>query len=105
MTEDIRIVKEGTQYQGEDEKIRYSITTTPWGSDPTNVSVKVYNVSTGSKVDVSATVLTDTASVEGDVITLPFLEKLTAGSKYRIEVSFTSGGNVFEVIIPVQAQA
>ena len=88
-------------FQGTDEEIAYSMTTTNWGSDPTDVVVKAYDISSASRVDVTATVLSGSASVTGDVITLPKLKALTAGTPYRIEVKFTSGGNIYEPYVVV----
>jgi len=90
--------------QGTDESIVYSITTTLWGSSPTSVEVKAYDVTGGIRTDVSATVLSGSASTVGDVITLPAVTGLTAGKAYRIEVKFTSGGNTFEPYIEIEAE-
>lgn len=83
-------------YQGQDESIAYEITTTSWGSNPSGVEVKAYEINGGVFSDASATVLDGTPSVSGDVITLPLLKSLTLGKKYRVEVKFSSGGSVFE---------
>ena len=83
-------------YQGKDESIAYEITTTSWGSDPTGVEVKAYEINDGVYTDVSATVLDGSPAIAGDVITLPLLKSLTLSKKYRIEVKFSSGGSVFE---------
>jgi hypothetical protein len=95
-----RQVKEGLLHQGEDEQIAYQITTTPWGSSPTSVAVVAKDVS-ANYADVSATVLSGTASATGDVITLPLLKSLTRDHIYRIEVKFTCSGNVFECYVLV----
>ena len=80
-------------YQGADEYITRTVTTTPWGSAPTAVSV-VMKDSGGT--DVSGTTLTGVPAGAGDEITLPALHSLTAGMEYRLEVKFTSGGNIYE---------
>ena len=98
-----RQVIEGRQYQGVDEAIAYAVTTTPWGSEPTSVSVKAYDLST-NKADVSSTVLSGTPSVAGDVITLPLLTALVDGHRYRVEVKWVSSGNTFECWFEVQAE-
>ena len=102
----IREVKEGKQYQGVDEYIAYNITTTPWGSTPTSVAVKAFLMGNpGTKgTDVTATVLTGSASVTGDIITLPALSALTLGRVYRVEVKFTCSGNIFEAFFWVEAE-
>jgi len=99
-----REVKESPLLQGADEQIAYQLTTTPWGSTPTSVDVKCYDITTGARTDVTSTNMTGTASVAGDVITCPKLTALTAGSTYRVEVKFTSGGNVWEAYFIVKAE-
>ena len=97
-------VAEGKLYQGADEQIVYSLTTTNWGSSPTSVSVKAYDVS-NDYADVTATVLSGSASVSGDVITLPKVGSLTRGHVYRIEVQFTVAGSAtpFEAHVQIEA--
>lgn len=100
-----REVAQGTQVQGTDERIAYSLTTTPWGSAPTAVAAVVYDVTGGGRTDVTSTVMPiNGPGVAGDVITLSLLRNLTAGSTYRVEVTFTSGGNVFEPYFYVVAE-
>ncbi len=89
--------------QGEDEQVIFSITTTPWGSDPASVTVVAKDVD-DDYADVSATVLFGSPSVSGDVITLPTLKSLTAGKQYRIEVKFTVSSNVLEAFFFIKAQ-
>jgi len=99
-----REVAEGKLYQGVDEQIVYSLTTTPWGSNPTStVSVKAYDV-TDSYAEVTGTVLSGSASVSDDVITLPKVKSLTLGHLYRIEVQFTVTGSAtpFEAYIQIE---
>ena len=90
-----RRVKESDLRQGEDEQIAYTVTTTPWGSSPTNVAVVAKDMTDNNAV-VTSTVLSGSASVSGDVITTPKVQNLVAGHKYRIEVKFTASGNVLE---------
>lgn len=101
----IREVKEGIQRQGVDEKIAYKITTTPWAASPTSVVVKAYDITVdGVRTDATSTVLSGSASVNGDVITLPLLQALTYGKTYRVEVQFTVAGNLFETYFIVKAE-
>ena len=99
-----REVKERELRQGEDESIAYTLTTTPWGSTPTAIAVKAYDVTNSTRVDVSTAVLSGVVSTSGDVITLPLLQSLTAGKTYRLEVKFVSGGNTFEAYAVVVAE-
>ena len=93
----------GTVTQGEDEQLVYSVTTTNWGSSPTSVSVVAKDVSSAN-ADVSSTVLSGDATVAGDVISSPTVKSLTAGNRYRIEVKFTSEGNVLEGYFLIDAE-
>jgi hypothetical protein len=88
--------------QGEDERIAWAIDTTPWGSAPASVVVVVKNLTT--VLDVTGSTTTGTASVVGNVITLPTLHSLVAGNRYRIEVRFVSGANTFETWFEIQAE-
>jgi len=98
-----REIVEGKLYQGVDEQIIYSLTTTPWGSSPSSVSVKAYDA-TNDYADVTATVLSGSASATGDVITLPKVGGLTLGHLYRIEVQFTvtGAGTPFEAYVQIE---
>ena len=97
-----REILEGPLYQGVDEEIKYKLTTTPWGSSPSSPSavIKILPADT----DVSSTCLSGSASAVGDVITLPTVKSLTAGTEYRLEVKFTVGGNVMEAWVKVIGQ-
>jgi hypothetical protein len=90
--------------QGEEESFAYGIETTNWGSAPSGMIVKAYDISDGGYTDVSSTVLSGSASIEGDIITLPVLSGLTAGKTYRIEIKFTAGGNTFEPFLIVECR-
>ena len=101
---DLREVVEGTQYQGEDEEIVYTLTTTNFGSAPSAVAVVVKDVTNADTV-VTSTVTSGSPSVFGDVITMPKIQDLTAGHVYRVDVKFTSGSNVFEPYFLIEASA
>lgn len=80
--------------QGEDEKIPYKFLSTPWGTSPTGVSVKVFDVTnaqqTSEWLDVTTTVMpVNSPSVVGNLITLSKLQNLTDAHVYRVEVKFT----------------
>ena len=91
-----REIKEGLQSQGSEERIAYTLTTTPWGSSPTNDAAKIFEVVAGVYTDVTTDKMTGITSVAGDIITLPVIHSLIAGMMYRVEVLFTCSGNVFE---------
>jgi len=103
MTAISREVREGVQFQGEDEQVVYTITTTPWGTAPSAVAVVVKD-ETAAFADVTASVTSGSASVSGDVITTPKIQGLSAGRTYRVEVKFTSGANVMECYFKLRAE-
>ena len=101
---DIREVTEGVQIQGVDEQIAYQLTTTPWGSAPTAISVDVFS-GLAHLTDVTSLVMpTGSAAAVGDVITLPVLKDLSRGELYRVRVTFTSGGSIRSAWFDVLAQ-
>lgn len=93
-----REITQGLAVQGADETITYTLTTTVWGSSPTSPSAKIYSFDgIETYADVTSTNMpTGSASVSGDIITLPPITALTADQMYRVEVQFTISGNVFE---------
>lgn len=100
-----REIVEGMQLQGEDETIVYQLTTTPWGSSPTSTSAKIFRQAGGETyTDVTSTNMTGSTSVTGDVITLPAISGLTDGVMYRVEVKFTSSGNIFEAYAYIKGE-
>lgn len=96
-----REVREGTQPQGIDERIAYRLDVTNWGDAPASVVVVVKD---RAGTDVTSTVMTGSASVEANIITLPVLHSLTAGVLYRVEVKFTIEGNQLEAYFFVKAE-
>lgn len=82
--------------QGVDERIIYTITTTPWVTDPASTIVIVKDVD-NDYADVTATLMPiNTPTESGDVITLSLLRDGTQDTRYRIEVKFTAGGGTWE---------
>lgn len=99
-----REVVEGWQYQGKDESIAYTLDVSAVGDDPTSVSVDVF-AHGDLDTSVKSTVMpSGSPSVAANVITLPALTALTAGTNYRVEVKFTIGGNVLEHFFNVSGQ-
>lgn len=88
-----RRFRESPIEQGKDERVAYEISTTPWGGTPSSVVVVIYD---DAGTDVSATKLSGSATTDGDDIITPFVISPVDGTEYRLEVKFTSGGNVFE---------
>lgn len=89
----IRKVKESPRHQGEDERIAYTVDTTPWGGYDSGVAV-VLKDADGD--DISSTNLSGSPSVSGDVITTPLVISLVRNVKYRLEIKWVKSGNTFE---------
>jgi hypothetical protein len=104
MSSETRQVQESPLVQGVDEKLTYTLTVTPWGNTPSGPVVKAFDITDGGYLDVSNTVLVGSPTILENVITLPSLENLTAGHKYRVEVQWLSGGNTFEAYAEVEAE-
>lgn len=102
MAEINREVLEGDQYVGIDERPYLTVTTTNWGSSPTSVTVTSYEY---NKVTDTYTLNTSTifpsgsASVSGDIITLPCLVPEAVDDMYEVHVKFTAGGSIWDAII------
>lgn len=97
----LQIVETGLK-QGADEEVAYTLTTTPWGDSPSDISVTAYDMSDSFAV-VTDDVLEGDASSDNTSITTPVVLDLTAGNKYRIEIMFTTGGNVLECYFELEA--
>jgi len=93
-------ILEGLQNQGKDEEQAYSIDTTDYGGSPALVSCAVFCLDTNDDV-TSVTMPTNSPSVTGDDIGLSVLKSLTPGKTYRVEVLFTSTGQICEVYFRV----
>jgi hypothetical protein len=105
MTLASRSCNESPLAQGEDEVLAYDLTTTPWVSSPTSPVVKLYEVvDEFTRTDKSATMLSGSASVSGDVITTPLVTGLTAGTLYRLEIKWTVGSKVYEAWALITAE-
>ena len=102
MDKDDRRILESPIHQGEDEQIAYTLTTTPWGSDPSSPALTIKDA---DGEDVTGDYTSGSASASGDVITMPTILDLVAGVQYRLEIKFTSGGNVLEAWAEMRGEA
>jgi hypothetical protein len=100
----LREIKEGLQYIGEDETVVYTLTTTPWGSSPTSPAAKIFELDGDDYTDRTSALMTGSAAAVNDVITLPAIAGCTAGTDYRVEVAFTISGNTFEAFAELKAE-
>lgn len=94
---------EGRRSQGLEEELAYTIDTTNYGGSPTGPTVTAYDL-TDQYREVTTEILSGSASLSGDDITTPIVKSLTAGHIYRIEVKFTSHGQIYEVWFEVEAE-
>lgn len=80
--------------QRPDERVAYQITIDASYASPSTPVCVLYDLSTGT--DVSGTKLSGSPSIAGQVLTTPLVIALVAGTTYRLECQFVSGGNTFE---------
>lgn len=99
-----RSIREGQLTQGTGEKIAYQVDVTPWGTLPSNVVMTALDVSEDTETDVTATVVSGSATVDGNNVTLPFLQNLVEEHLYRVNVKFNCGLNVFEFYFLVKGE-
>lgn len=94
MADDIREIKEGINYQGSNESISYTLTIpTTWGTAPTSPVANIYTDNRdGTYADVTSTNMSGTATVSGQVITLPLIQALTIDQMYRVDVKWQESG-------------
>lgn len=91
--------------QSEYEDRRWRIDLWP-GAQPSTPTCTIHEI-TGVDIygsDLSATKMHGNASVDGDTIYTPFVFVLNAPKEYRVNVRFTSGGNVMERWFRVKAR-
>lgn len=93
---EVREIKEGTQEQGVEEEVVYTLTVpSTWGTPTGTPTIKVYSFINGAYTDVTSTVIpTGSASIASQVITLPTIKAMTVDVTYRVEMKFsiTEGG-------------
>lgn len=99
-----REAKEGTQPQGTNESVGYTVNTTPWGGTPTNPNVAAEVEATG----VDATTLlfggSPSITINGDILELPDCANVVAGTVYRVTVTFTTGGQTLSMWFRVSGE-
>lgn len=90
MSSSVREIKEGKQEQGTEEIVPYTLTVpTSWGTPTGTPTVKAYSYD-GTYTDVTSTVFpSGSASINGQVISLPLCGYMTADTEYRVEIKFT----------------
>ena len=104
---DKREFKESPFYQGADEQIAYLVTVpTSWGTASlTSITCTLYEDPDDANTDVTATKTSGSATASGQVITTKLVKSLTAGTKYGLEVKWTSSeSNVLEAFAIIYAQ-
>lgn len=84
------------EQQRPDERVAYQVTLDASYASPASPVCKLFDITDGAETDVSATKLSGSAAIALQVFTSPLVIALVAGSKYRLEFQFVSGGNTFE---------
>lgn len=101
-----RVALESPVFQGEGEKLAYGLTTTPWGSAPSNESMQIFDITDPENEEDVTTACTEAAmSVSGNVITTKRIKALTLNNTYRVEVTFTDSlSNVWVMLFTIKCQ-
>lgn len=84
------------EQQRPDERVAYAITIDATYPTPSSGVCTLWDITTSTATDVTATKLSGSTSIASQVLTTPLVIALVAGRKYRLEVQFVSGGNTFE---------
>lgn len=87
------IITNTPEQQRPDERVAYDVELDDTYPDPSNLTVTLYDLTLGT--DVSATKLVGAGSIVGQVLFTPLVIELLPGHKYRLDVTFVSGGNLF----------
>jgi hypothetical protein len=100
-----RRFKESPWEQGEDERIHYTLDTTPWGATESLLPVNpVTTIKDEDGEDVSDEHLEGDSTVDGTVVTTPLVVGLIRDLDYRIEVLFDLGFDTYEAYGIIKAK-
>jgi len=99
----------GSTPQGTDEAIRYPFNYRKYASNygaPTAAGAcTLWDITSGTPVDVSAACLSGSASVDGNVVTSKIVENLTAGKRYQLnQAAEFTGGYTFSHYVIIDAE-
>lgn len=84
-------------YRRPDDRVAYDLDIPASYPAPSSPLCKLYDITVkGTETDVTATKLSGSAAITGQVMTSPLVIALVAGRTYRLEFQFVSGGNTFE---------
>lgn len=89
------VVTGSPEQQRPDERVAYAVTIDASYASPSAPVCTLWDI-TETPVNVTATKLTGSAGIIGQVFTSPLVISLVEGNKYRLEFQFVSGGNTFE---------
>jgi hypothetical protein len=91
------------EQQRPDERVAYQITIDTSYASPSSPVCVLYDVT--NSTDVTSTKLSGSAAIVGQVLTTPLVIALVAGTDYRLELQFVSGGNTFEPYLIIKGVA
>jgi hypothetical protein len=97
------VITGSPETQRPDERVAYAPTIDASYPSPSNPVCTLYDLSDDS--DVSATKLSGSPAINGQVFTSPLVIGLVAGRSYRLEFQFVSGGNTFEPYLIIKGKA
>lgn len=91
-----RRIVESPRTMGTREKKTYSLTVpSSWGSTPSAGTIAIYDITTGTEVDVTSAMTSGTPTISGSVITLPQINAAggTANHTYYVDVEWVAGSD------------
>ena len=97
------LVNESPKVQTPQESLAYSLTTTPWCSSPTGVTLIVWDVTDeNNPVDVTSSTTAGSNGTLGDAITTKRIQSLTLGKNYRVDILFSdASSNTYEAALKI----
>ena len=100
------IVTGSPEQQRPDERVAYQVTIDASYASPATPVCALWDITdTTAVVDVTATKLSGSPSIVGQVFTSPLVIALVAAHTYRLEFQFVSGGNTFEPYLKIKGVA
>lgn len=99
------VITGSPEQQRPDERVAYEVTLADSYTSPSSPVCTLYSIVAGTETDVTATNLSGSPSIVGQAFTSPLVIGLTAGTTYRLEFQFVSGGSRFEPYLLIEGRA
>lgn len=94
------VITGSPEQQRPDERVAYQVTIDTTYPTPSSPLCTLWDLT--DTTDVTATKLSGSAAIVGQVMTSPLVIGLVVGRVYRLEFQFQSGGNTFEPFLKIK---